>query len=273
MVGITAAQADSVALSFTGNLADAFGVGRRVTDGLDPALRPASQRDPSLERDLKAARAAATGAPGALTLAAGGTGIADRILRKRLVSANDAVATMLRSVSELEKATRAYNHVALAKDPGLFGEIRRLAEQKELSGPQVVARILDTKHPDPECAALRPRMRNLARDPEMEARLREIHEIARRFEDRADVVCRMIDRLDGGKPTQGALKAVQGLNEIVGKGLQGPVAALPALAAGVPASVDSSPVGRISAAVGEMSARGAALNARFAAAAGAAMRR
>lgn len=200
----------------------------------------------------------------------------DKLRLYRANHTNTAVATMVRATVAYDEAAVGYNQRARELDPALYQEVRKLALKNNMTEDEVVDRVLDAKEPDPQFAALRPRMESLAADPEMAEREREMNEIARIFEDRANEVAVLIRQVDGGRSRGTAdqiATAATVLQETIAVDIAGPVGRMTKTTAGTPRPAANSPMARMQGAMENLGAQAQGLSSTLGAALHAAVRR
>lgn len=215
----------------------------RQDAGTDPKAQPDSQRVPDQAEEAKQQQAPP--APGSLAILIGSIG--QRIQRKRAQNMSLAVQTMFRATVAYESSAKAYNDLARARAPGLYRDVADMARKTGQTERQVLANAMNTAIKDPALEPIRASMKRIAEDPEMVNRRREIHEIARRFEDRADQFGRSLAKLDVGSNPDRATQvgdAANRLRAVVDTKLGERVAKLPELDAQVPSLKPDAPLGR-----------------------------
>lgn len=200
----------------------------------------------------------------------------DKLRLLRAEHSRSAVATMVRATVAYDEAAVGYNQRARELDPALHDAVRKLAHKTNLFEEEVVSRVLDTREADPQFAALRPRMASLAASPEMAERSREMEEIARIFEDRANEVAVLIRQVDGGRSHGTAdqiASAATVLQETIAVDVAGPVGRMTKAVAGTPRPDASSPMARMLGAMDSLGAQAQGLSSTLGAALHAAVRR
>jgi hypothetical protein len=196
--------------------------------------------------------------PGPVPGEARATRFADRVRARRARGAAEAIETMFRASVAYRLGAGDYNRALHDRHPGLRPAVEAAAAECGMSAPAALGAALDLNAQEPRLAPLRSAVTLAAADPELVARRQELHEIARRFEDRAMILARWMQGLDAARafasPRQVAL-ALTSLRTVVDDGILARASGLPALGAETPSIQPNTALGRFTDAAGGLGAQ------------------
>jgi hypothetical protein len=183
---------------------------------------------------------------------------ADRIRARRAKGAAEAIETMFRTAVAYRIGAAEYNGVLHQRHPELGPAVAAAALETGVTESMALGTALDLSVKEPRLAPLRAKVAQAASDPDLIARRHELHEIARRFEDRAMILARWMQGLDAARayatPRQVTL-ALTSLKTVVDDGILARASGLPALGAETPSIKPNTALGRFTDAAGGLGAQ------------------
>ena len=215
---------------------EAMGLG-----SLEPKLEPDSQRDSKGKENVRKTEVVPANVTLGQNISAVLSSFANRVQHKRAQNVSSAVRTMFAATVAYEMSAKAYNSVARARAPALFGEVAALAKKTGKTEQQVLARAMDTRiqDPDPDLKSIRSGLKTLSSDPDLIYRRQQMNEMARQFENRSGQIAKWAARVEAGqtqaKPEQVA-NAINSLHEVLNNNIASRVASLPGLDAQMPSA-------------------------------------